>query len=472
MVFDPVSFDNLLRPKSVAIIGASRTRRFYWVRSFLEYGFPGEIFPVNPKEKEVLGLKCYPSILDVPQEVDFAIIAVPAPIVPKVLEDCAKKGVKLATIFSSGFSETGTKEGVLLEKMVAEVAKKVGIRVFGPNCMGVYFPKQGLSFRPDLPKENGNVGFISQSGGNAIGIIICGSVWGLKFSKVFSYGNAADFDSPDLLEYLRWDEETKVIGLYIEGVKNGSKLLSVLKKTTKEKPVVVWKGGVTELGSRAVASHTGALAGSAKIWESALKQANAVTVQSLEEMIDVLCGFSFLPPPKGKDLGIVSISGGSSVVCTDVAARFGFNVPELPRKVQEKIHSVIQPVGVSVKNPIDLASSFFNFDAVEFALREVMDYVDALIFDFQVHYLTLRESFGEHGIVEKMIKIVIDAGREYLVAGKPFLIVLPLTFCENAWLKSKRSFLKAKIPVFTSITRAANALSKIYSFYQRRKQHD
>jgi len=197
--------------------------------------------------------------------VDFAIIAVPAPIVPKVLEDCAKKGVKLATIFSSGFSETGTREGVLLEKMIAEVAKKVGIRIFGPNCMDAYFPKQGLSFRPDLPKESGDIGFISQNGGNAIGIIICGSVWGLKFSKVFSYGNAADLDSPDLLEYLRWDKETKVIGLYIEGVKNGSKLLSVLKKTTKEKPVVVWKGGVTELGSRAVASHTGALAGSAKI---------------------------------------------------------------------------------------------------------------------------------------------------------------------------------------------------------------
>jgi len=197
-----------------------------------------------------------------------------------------------------------------------------------------------------------------------------------------------------------------------------------------------------------------------------------VTVHGLEKMIDVLCGFSFLPPSKGKDLGIVSISGGSSVVCTDVAAQFGFNVPELPRKVQEKIHSVIQPVGVSVKNPIDLASSFFNFDAVEFALREVINYVDALIFDFQVHYLTLRESFGEHGIVEKMIKIVVDAGREYLAAGKPFLTVLPLTFCKNAWLKSKRSFLKAKIPVFTSIIRAANALSKIYNFYQRKRLCD
>lgn len=468
-MFNCEDFDSLLNPRSVAIIGASRTRGFYWVRSFLEYGFPGKIFPVNPKEKKVLGLKCYPSILDVPEEVDFAIIAVPAPIVPKVLEDCAKKGVKLATVFSSGFSETGTREGVLLEKRVAEVAKKVGVRVFGPNCMGVYFPKRSLSFRPDLPKEVGDVGFISQSGGNAIGIVMCGSVWGLKFSKVFSYGNAADLDSPDLLEYLRWDEETRVIGLYIEGVKDGSRFLSVLRKTTKEKPVVIWKGGVTELGSRAVASHTGALAGSAQIWESVLKQANAVSVHSLEEMIDILCGFSFLPPPKGKDLGIVSISGGSSVVCADVAAQFGFNVPELPQKVQEKIYSVVQPVGVSVKNPIDLASSFFNFDAVEFALREVIDYVDALIFDFQVHYLILRERFGERGIVEKMVKIVIDISHEYLSAGKPFLIVLPLTYYGKAWLKSKENFLNAKIPVFTSIIRAANALSKIYIFYQRRK---
>ena len=471
-MFNCEDFDSLLNPRSVAIIGASRTRGFYWVRSFLEYGFPGKIFPVNPKEKEVLGLKCYPSILDVPEEVDFAIIAVPAPIVPKVLEDCAKKGVKLATVFSSGFSETGTREGTLLEREVAEVAKKVGVRIFGPNCMGVYFPKRGLSFRPDLPIESGDIGFISQSGGNAIGIVMCGSVWGLKFSKVFSYGNAADLDSPDLLEYLRWDEETRVIGIYIEGVKDGSRFLSVLRKTAGEKPVVVWKGGVTELGSRAVASHTGALAGSAQIWESVLKQANAVSVHSLEEMIDVLCGFSFLPPPKGKDLGIVSISGGSSVVCTDVAAQFGFNVPELPRKVQEKIYSMIQPVGVSVKNPIDLASSFFNVDAVEFALREVIDYVDALIFDFQVHYLILREHFGERGIVEKMVRIAIDISYEYLSAGKPFLIVLPLTYYGKEWLKSKEKFLNAKIPVFTSIIRAVNALSKIYSFYQRRKQHD
>jgi len=470
-VFDPMSFDNLLKPKSVAIIGASRTRGFYWVRSFLEYGFPGKIFPVNPKEKEVLGLKCYPSILDIPQDVDFAIIAVPAPIVPKVLEDCAKKDVKLVTIFSSGFSETGTKEGVLLEKKVAEIVKKTGIKAFGPNCMGVYAPRRKLSFRPDLPKDSGNVGFISQSGGNAIGVVICGAVWGLKFSKVFSYGNAADLDSTDLLEYLRWDEETKIIGLYIEGIKNGSKLLSVLKKTTVEKPVVVWKGGITELGSKAVASHTGALAGSAQIWESVFKQANAVSVHSLEEMIDLLCAFSFLPPPEGRNIGILSISGGSSVVCTDVAAQFGFNIPELPREVQEKIHRVVQPVGVNIKNPIDLASSFFDPNAVEFVLQEVMEYIDALIFDFQVHFLTLRESFGQRGIVKKMIKIFVETGRQYLAADKPFLVVLPLTYCEQAWLEAKNQFLNAKIPVFTSIIRAANALAKVYEFYQRKQQY-
>ena len=470
-MFDPVSFDNLLKPKSVAIIGASRTRGFYWVRSFLEYGFPGKIFPVNPKEKEVLGLKCYPSILDIPQDVDFAIIAVPAPIVPKILEDCAKKGAKLVTIFSSGFSETGTKEGALLEKKVAEVVKKTGIKAFGPNCMGVYAPRRRLSFRPDLPKDSGNVGFISQSGGIAIGVVICGAVWGLRFSKVFSYGNAADLDSTDLLEYLYWDEETRVIGLYIEGIKNGGKLLSVLRKTAVKKPVVIWKGGVTELGSKAVASHTGALAGSAQIWESVFKQANVVSVHSLEEMIDILCAFSFLPQPKGKDVGIVSISGGSSVVCTDVAAQFGFNIPELPREVQEKIRRMVQPVGVNIKNPIDLASSFFNPDTVEFVLQEVMEYVDALIFDFQVHFLTLRESFGERGIVKKMIKIFVEAGRKYLAAGKPFLVVLPLTYCEQAWLEGKNQFLKVKVPVFTSILRAANALSKVYDFYQRKQKY-
>jgi len=471
MVFDPVSFDNLLKPKSVAIIGASRTRGFYWVRSFLEYGFPGKIFPVNPKEKEVLGLKCYPSILDVPQDVDFAVIAVPAPIVPKVLEDCAKKGVKLVTIFSSGFSETGTKEGILLEKKVAEIIRKTGIRAFGPNCMGVYAPQQSLSFRPDLPKDSGNVGFISQSGGNAIGVVICGAVWGLKFSKVFSYGNAADLDSIDLLEYLRWDEETKIIGLYIEGVKNGSKLLSVLKKTTAEKPVVVWKGGVTELGSKAVASHTGALAGSAQIWESVFKQANAVSVHSLEEMIDLLCVFSFLPPPRGKNIGILSISGGSSVVSADIAAQYGFNVPELPREVQEKIRKVVQPVGVNIKNPIDLASSFYNSDIMEYVLHEIMDHIDALIFDFQVHFLALRERFGERGLVKKMIKVFVEVGRQYLAAGRPFLVVLPLNYCEKAWLESKNQFLNAKIPVFTSILRAANALAKVYKFYQRKQQY-
>lgn len=207
------------------------------------------------------------------------------------------------------------------------------------------------------------MGFISQSGGHAINFAIVGKSIGLRYSKVFSYGNACDLGSPDFLEYLAEDEKTKVIGMYIEGIKDGERLIKSLKKATEIKPVVVWKGGRTEAGARAVASHTGSIAGSAKIWDAVFEQTGAVKVKDFEELLDTVSVFVFCPPTTSKNLGLVSISGGTSVSNTDFCIEEGFNVPELSYKTREKLSKFVQSMGTSVKNPLDLAGSY-NYPGV------------------------------------------------------------------------------------------------------------
>ncbi|MHA1595194.1 MAG: acetate--CoA ligase family protein [Candidatus Baldrarchaeia archaeon] len=464
---EPSVLDKIFEPRRIAVIGTSRDRGFFWVRCFLEIGFSGEIFPVNPKEKEVLGLRCYPSVRDIPCEIDFSVIAIPAPKVPDVLRDSAEKGAKLATIFSSGFSETGTREGIELERKIRNIVEEYGIRVLGPNCMGVYIPSRGLSFRPDFPKESGTVGFISQSGGNAIGVVLYGESWGVRFSKVFSYGNGVDLESTELLEYLGWDPETEVVGIYVEGVRDGKKFLSVARRIAQEKPLVVWKGGVTSAGSKAAASHTGALAGSAEIWNAVLKQCNAVAVSSMDEMVDMLKVFTQVPEIRGRRISLISISGGASVVNTDLAEKGGFVVEEFPQDLQEKFRSKIQPVGVSVRNPIDLAGSFYDYEALEYIMEEIKPLIDVLVFDLQIIYPILWRRMREFDYLSTLTKLVIEGCKSYRDDDKVFVVILPMMHYEREWIDVKNKLIAEGVPVFQSTDRAINALAKAYRYYRR-----
>ncbi len=464
--------DEIVHPRSIAVVGDSPKGRLYWLKSIVESGFEGPIYPINPSVESALGLKFYKSLLEVPEEIDLVIIRVPAKVVPEVVKESVLKKAKCIVIFSSGFSEN-SEEGAELEKKLVQTIRGTRTRIIGPNCMGIYCPESKISFRPDTCMEPGPVGFISQSGGHAINFSIVGKTLGLRYSKVFSYGNACDLDSPDFLEYLAEDEKTKVIGMYIEGIKNGERLISALKKAAKIKPVVVWKGGRTEAGARAVASHTGSLAGSNKIWEAIFKQTGVVSVRGFDELLDTISAFVSCPPTTNRKLALVSISGGSSVSNTDFCVEEGLEVPELSRETKEKLKGYIQEMGTSVKNPLDLAGSY-NYPGV---LENVLGIlgedrnIGSVIFEVQIHYTSLVEKLVDIPISNIIYGGMVEGCKRVRdKSNKPVLIVIPRTSYEEKYKEVKEIFIKAGFPVFLSIASAAKALHNTIKYYEGKEK--
>ncbi|MFX1243303.1 MAG: CoA-binding protein, partial [Promethearchaeota archaeon] len=357
---DPLSLDYIFHPRSVAVAGASTHEGpgGSFVGAIKEMGFQGPLYPVNPKATEILGLPCYPRLRDVPGPVDYVISSVPAPVVPELVEDCGVKEVKTLHFFTAGFSETGDRDLAALEKRVVERARELGVRIIGPNCMGLYVPSTGLSFMPGLPAESGPVAFISQSGANAGEFIRMTALRGLRYSKVISYGNAADLDESDFFAYCAADPETRVIASYIEGVKDGRRFLNAARRAGMAKPVAILKGGRTEAGGRAANSHTGALAGSLEVFDAACRQAGAVRAETMEDLVDITVAMTFLSAFFGRRVGIIGGGGGQSVLAADEAASAGLEIPALPEDTQEKLRQFTPLAGTSVRNPIDTNVGF------------------------------------------------------------------------------------------------------------------
>ena len=367
---------HLFMPKSVAVIGASRHPGKIGheiLRNLIEYGFEGKIYPINPTAEEILGLKVYPSILDVPDEVDLAVISIPAHKVPHVLEECGEKGVKTTAIISSGFGEIGNVE---LEREVLDIARKYGIRILGPNIIGVvYTPsKLNASFGPrDVVK--GNIAFLSQSG--ALGIALMG--WTITeeigLSAVVSLGNKIDIDDADLLEFFYEDENTRVITIYMEGLRDGRKFMKVAAKVTKKKPVIVLKSGRSERGAKAAASHTGSLAGADRIFDAAFKQSGVLRAITFEDMFDWARALATQPPVKMNEAVIITNGGGAGVMATDAAEEYGVNLLEPSPKLTETFRKYMPEFG-SPKNPVDLtgqanAESYYGAVKAAFESEEV-----------------------------------------------------------------------------------------------------
>jgi acyl-CoA synthetase (NDP forming) len=464
--------DEIVHAKSLALIGDSPNGGLYWLRSIVESGFEGAFYPVNPSVESALGLKFYKSLRDVPGDVDLVIVRVPAVVVPEVVKESVMKNAKCVVVFSSGFSEN-SKEGAELEKKLVQTIRGTRTRIIGPNCMGIYCSENKLSFRPDISMEPGPVGFISQSGGHAIHFALVGKAIGLRYSKIFSYGNACDLDSPDFLEYLAEDEKTKVIGMYIEGIKNGERLICALKKTANKKPVVVWKGGRSEAGARAVASHTGSLSGSAKIWNSVFEQTGVVTVKGLDELLDTISVFVFCPPTTNENVGLVSISGGSSVSNTDYCVEEGLRVPELSHETKERLNNFVQKMGTSIKNPLDLAGSY-NYPGV---LENVLGIlgedpnIGSVMFEVQVHYPRLIEKLLEAPVSNIIYGSMVEGCKKIRDKNnKPVLIILPRTSYEEDLITAKNLFVSAGFPVFPNVASAAKALHNAIKYFKRKRE--
>jgi len=363
----------LFEPKSVAVVGASREP---WktghiiLKNIIEAGYKGKIYPVNPKANEILGLKTYPKITAIPDDVDLVVVVVPARFVPSVMEDAGIKGVKAAVIISGGFAETGP-EGAKLQEEVKKVARKYGIRFLGPNCQGVNNPHMGLCASWPLIKKAGPLAIVSQSGTVAATFEIWAEREGVGISKMVALGNRADINEIDVLEYLGEDPNTKAIGMYIESVSDGRRFLEVASEVTRKKPVVILKGGRTEAGARAVASHTGSLAGSYAIYLAAFKKVGVLPVDSIEELYDVTKGLALLPQPKGNKILIVTSSGGSGIIATDYSEMLGLNVTSLTNKIAATLRERL-PSYCIVKNPLDLTGDA-TADRYDTVLREVVN---------------------------------------------------------------------------------------------------
>ena len=359
MKVDSSKLDRAFNPRCVAVVGDSKQTDFEWLRGQLE--FTGKLYSVqvNPDTIaaiEALGVENYSSLLDIPEPVDLAIVAVSRTIAPRVLEDCIKKDVAAAHFFTAGFSETGTEEGEELERQLKKSVEDANFHLIGPNCMGIFNPKLGIRQSPDqYTGVPGPVGFISQSGAISLTFSLEAHLQGLDINKSVSSGNGIALDATDFLDYFGGDPEVKAIGMYMEGVKNGRKFFETLRRVAKRKPVVIWKGGRSEDGDRAIASHTGALAMSRTVWDTIVKQCGAVAVTGTEPLIDTLKALIYLPPVRGDRIAVAGGSGGQSVAITDAFAEVGLRVPPLTQESYDELATFFNVVGGSYRNPIDTA---------------------------------------------------------------------------------------------------------------------
>ncbi len=345
-------------PASIAVIGASQKQGKLGheiLKNIIDARFKGKIYPINPKADEILGLKCYTSVKDVPDEVELVVIIVPARFVPSIISDCSSRGTKAAVVISGGFGETGA-AGAELERQLVEAARKSKIRVVGPNCQGINSTSAGLCASWPLVKTKGPISVVSQSGTLLAAVACWAEEDGIGIDKAAALGNKCDVDETELLEYLVADDNTKVVALYIEGLRDGRNFFNVARTTAQKKPVLVLKGGRTLKGAEAVASHTRSLSGNDVIFDSVFKKLGIRRTSSVEDLYDACKGFASLPSPKGKNVAVVTSSGGSGILAVDACEELGLNVITLPVSVHDRMAEKL-PSECILRNPIDLTGS-------------------------------------------------------------------------------------------------------------------
>ncbi len=362
----------MFHPRSIAVVGISADMAKFWMRelyldALVRSGYPGQIYLVNPKGGEMQGHPIYRTLSEVPGPVDHVVASIPARFTPALMEECCARGVRVVHMFASGFAETGVPDRIALQDRLVEIARRGNMRIIGPNCLGIYYPGGRIGLSPDFPGEAGPVGYLCQSGGNADFMVRLAVTRGLRFSKVVSYGNACDINECDLLDYYADDPETEVIAAYIEGITDGRRFARVLKRAAAAKPVVIFKGGYTEGGLRAAASHTGSLAGTDAIWEGVIRQAGAIRVYSIEEMVDMLVALLRMTPPEGPNTCVIGNGGGASVMATDEIERAGLRMALMPPEIRDELAGFIDLANSMLRNPID-AGPVTQQDGLNFLL--------------------------------------------------------------------------------------------------------
>jgi acetyltransferase len=447
--------------RSIAVIGASKKRNYFFLKTFHD-SFIGKIYAIKPggeKIGEFPDVDVYERVTDVPDDepVDFAFIEVPREHVPQVIGDCAAKGVKLASIYSSGFADAGTDEGRDLQEEVLQAASGT-TRLLGPNGMGLYYPRLGIRWRPSLPQVYGTVGLIVQSGGLCNLLIHGLAAEGLPISKAFSIGNAADINAIDVLSYFKDDPETSVIVVYLEGLPagRGRQFMDVLSSC--EKPVIFVKGGKTAAGSRAVRSHTATVAGVSEIWTAVVRQVGGIPAETFD---DIVSAVKFLKAVGQVPIGnacMLTLSGGYAVICSDVLTGHGIVIADFSNQVREALAGILNSVGTSINNPIDIGGFIYDVDKIEAILDIVLEDggIDGVIFEITPVYIAAQMRGDSLGVeLAPMLDRVKQRHR------KPILSIVENVGYDDIKHDLKRDLTALGIPVYDDIMQVARTLKSI-----------
>jgi acyl-CoA synthetase (NDP forming) len=413
--------DRIFYPRSVAVVGASANPEkmgFMCVGNLLEGGYQGRVYPVNPGIKELFGLEVYPSLAAIPGEVDLAMVVVPAGPTLAAVEECAAKGVKGAILISGGFGEVGTGTGADLQAKLKDIADKGGIKIIGPNTLGLVNPRARLtaSFQYTLSLSRpGNVAVAAQSGGTTIYIVHALTNHNVGISKAIGLGNRCNLDFDELVSYFGQDKDTEVIVLYVEGLDEPERLIEAAGKVTKNKPIVVYKGGRGEEISRATFAHTGALAGDYAFYEKAFREAGMIAVDSITEVVDTAKALAFQPPAGGNRVAILSVQAGPAIIMADGCRQQGLKLAQFSAATRSKLKKLASPLN-AIDNPVDLAWKSDDFDSCREMLKAVLDDdgVDAIIVA-AVFYSTnmelMRAVVDIAGEAKKPVTVCLDSPR-------------------------------------------------------------
>lgn len=464
--------DRIFHPRSIALAGIPISDPGHWTRTFLnsllEHKFPGPLYLVNPRGGEVKGLTVYRSISELPGSVDYVISTVPPRAAAAHVAECAAKGVRTIHFCTAGFSETGETDHARYEAELLKAARQHGVRIIGPNCMGIYCPEARVSFHTEFPKDSGPVGFVSQSGGNAIDVVTLGKWRGICFSKLVSYGNAVDLDESDFLNYLTEDPKTRIIAVYIEGVKDGRKFRQALSRAAQAKPVVLLKGGVSESGNRAAAGHTAVLASSDRIWEALCRQSGVIRVKSLEGLLDTLVTLIYLPHPGGRRAAVIGPGGGSSVLIGDEFERRGLKIPPLAPAIRNQISRFTPIEGNILSNPVDYSQNIIELDKLTEATRILAGWKEC---DFVVGYARPNLA-APHllGRISPILSAMLQGARS---GGKPLAMVFQPGVPPNVapqMTEIADKFIAEGLPIYYSFGGAASAINAVQTWNEHRKK--
>lgn len=455
----------------MAVVGDKTANGYVWLRNMST--FNGRLYSVqiDPNELrgiEQLGVKNYGSLLDIPGPVDYVVVAVPRAVAGRIIGDCIRKGVGGASLFTSGFSETHSREGDELEQALVRAAREADFNLIGPNCMGVFNP--GLGVRQDANQyhgQSGPVGFISQSGTHAIFFSQVGARHGLLISRSVSYGNGAVLDSADYLDYFADDDDTKVIGLYVEGVKDGPRFVASLRRAARRKPVLVWKGGRGEEGCRAISSHTGSMSSAPLLWDSLVRQCGGIRIDNLDEMVDCMKAVLCVRPPCGTRVALVAQSGGQSVVIADAFTGAGLSAPLLTQASYEQFASFFNTIGGTYLNPLDTS---WHAPSIQDSIR-ILDIVgadenvDSVVAEMSLPFLSQIWDYHP-GYLDNLVAALADFKAR---CSKAFLVVVSAGQLEEQALVVRGRLTERGVPSFPTFDRAARALAKVAGYQGPRR---